>query len=101
VSIAANSSAKTVADAINGQSDATGVKAIAYTTATLSDLSGTVGSGQTISFSLSGKNQATVTYTVPSGETASMSGLADAINAVKDTTGITASYNKTVTQSSL
>jgi len=46
VSIAANSSAKTVADAINGQSDATGVKAIAYTTATLSDLSGAVGSGK-------------------------------------------------------
>lgn len=79
-----NSTAKDIADLVNGATSTTGVTATAYTQATLSGLT-TAG---TVSFELSGSGTANINVNVASQS--DLSELADAINAVASTTSITA-----------
>lgn len=92
ISYAINSSAKTIADAINTAAGSLGVIATASNSATL----GTLGAAGTVSFVLNGSNvSATVT------DTADLSALAAAINGVSSSTGITASFANSSNKSEL
>ncbi|MGY6277392.1 flagellin N-terminal helical domain-containing protein, partial [Methylomonas sp. MgM2] len=87
VAVASGSdTAKTVAASINNVADQTGVQATAITNAVLQNAS----ADGTYSFVLEGSASATVSASVTGG---SLSGIADAINAVSGQTGITAKYD--------
>jgi len=81
--IAADASARDVAAAINAKQSSTGVSATAKTDADL-----TVGAAGLVEFTLTGKAAATISYSV--ANTSDLSGLAEKINAVASSTGITA-----------
>ena len=87
IDVAANSSAKTIADQINAATAGTGVTATAYSQATLSSLN----QAGTVSFTLTGLAAANISTNVAS--TSDLSDLADAINAVTSTTGIDATLS--------
>jgi flagellin len=85
ITVAENSSARSIAALINNSSGRTGVAASAVTTATLSNLS----ANGKVSFELQGTNSdaVTVSATVTSSD---LTALAQAINTVSGSTGITA-----------
>lgn len=82
-SAGAGSSAQAVASAANAISGDTGVTAEARTTASF-----TVNTAETYSFNLTGDASAAISFNV--SNTGDLSGVADAINAVSATTGISA-----------
>jgi flagellin len=84
--IAANATARTVSDAVNAITASTGVTADARTTATLE----TLDTAGTVSFTLANNNGGTAAVTATLASTSDLGVLADAINAVAATTGITA-----------
>jgi flagellin len=84
--VAANATASTVADAVNGVTASTGVTASASTTATLGTLSAT----GTVSFTLSNNDGGSASVSATLASTSDLGALADAINAVAATTGTTA-----------
>ncbi|QSA95858.1 flagellin [Methylococcus sp. EFPC2] len=97
--ITAGSTAKGIADAVNNVSTTTGVTASATTTATIASL----GSAGTVSFTLSGESNASISVAVAS--TTDLGSLASAINDKTGATGITAALSAdkasiTLTQSS-
>ncbi len=83
VTSGAGSSAKAVADAINAETGKTGVTAQARTTASF-----TIGANDTYAFNLKGTSTAAINVTVT--DTTNLSSVADAINQVSATTGISA-----------
>jgi flagellin len=92
ISIDRDSTAKQIADKVNGSSGATGVTAEAVTKAKLSGLS----SAGTVSFSLTGSNTSPVTINAlvtGSGTSADLTALANAINTQSGNTGIRASLD--------
>ncbi len=88
--LAAGSSAKTVATAINAFTALSGVTAIATTKATISNV--TTGSVQ---FQLTGANSTPIVVSATVNNASDLSPLAQAINAQSGTTGITAVADKT------
>lgn len=89
VSVAANASAKTIAEAVNSVTEETGVTADAVTYA---KISGVTASG-TLSFDLQGSNSDAVTVSANIGT--DLSELAKSINDVSGQTGITATLDDT------
>lgn len=88
-SVAANDSAKAIADSINGATGSTGIKATASTSATIgSFVSGGVG---TVTFTLSGRSSAAISANVTTAS--DLTNLADAINAQTASTGIAATLS--------
>ena len=87
VTFAAAASAKTVAAAVNDQTSATGVAAVATTKAKLS----AVGVGD-ITFTLTGGGSA-VGISAAVQSTTDLTNLKDAINAASGTTGVTATFD--------
>ncbi len=87
--VSANETAKSIAEGINATTKDSGVSATAITQAKLSSLSGT----GTVAFKLAGKNSTAVTISANVASTSDLSGLADAINKVASTTGISAEAN--------
>ncbi len=87
--VSANETAKSIAEGINATTKDSGVSASAITQAKLSSLSGT----GTVAFKLAGKNSTAVTISANVASTSDLSGLADAINKVASTTGISAEAN--------
>jgi flagellin len=87
--LAAGSSANAVATAINAYTAASGVTAVATTTATLSSI--TAGAVQ---FKLTGANSSPVTISATVSNASDLSALAQAINAQSGTTNITAVADK-------
>ena len=85
ISFAAESSAKTVAAAVNAQSATTGVSAAAKTNLVLDTLS----HAGTVSFNLTGTGTSAISTSVAA--TSDLTSIRDAVNAVAGTTGITAS----------
>jgi len=85
ISFADDSSAKTVAAAVDAQSATTGVSAAAKTNLVLDTLS----DAGTVSFSLTGTGTASISTSVAA--TSDLTSIRDAVNAVAGTTGITAS----------
>ena len=85
ITLAGGESAKTIADAVNAQSQNTGVQAHARTMATL-----TAGNTGTFTFDLTGSNTTAAGISVQITNTADLSKVADAINAKAAQTGITA-----------
>jgi len=85
ISFDAESSAKTVAAAVNAQSATTGVSAAAKTNLVLDTLS----HAGTVSFNLTGTGTAAISTSVAA--TSDLTSIRDAVNAVAGTTGITAS----------
>ncbi|MDD2468185.1 MAG: flagellin hook IN motif-containing protein, partial [Desulfobulbus sp.] len=85
VTVAANATAKTIADKINNISNDTGVSATAVTKAQL-----TVGATGAQSFQLFGKNTTGETISANITDTTNLTELSDAINAKAAETGITA-----------
>ncbi len=97
--LAAGSSAKDVAAAINGKSASTGVTATASTTATISGVTAGAVSFKLVGSNLSTNSGGTVTpHTVTISATVSdgqdLSAVAQAVNAQSGTTGITATADK-------
>jgi len=90
--LAAGSSAKAIADAINGLSSSTGVTATATSTATISGLT----QSGAISFKLVGANDSAspVTISATISSTSDLSAIAQAVNAQSSTTNITATSDK-------
>jgi flagellin len=88
IAVAAGSSAKTLAQQVNGQSSNTGVTATARTATDVS-----VGATGAYSFTLQGSNATAAQFSVNVTNTADLSGMADAINAKAAQTGITAIAN--------
>jgi len=88
--IGSGATAKAIADAVNSQSEKTGVTATARTTVTMSDLS----AAGTVSFNLYGANGASASISAAIDDPTDLSALADAINQKSDTTGVTASFDK-------
>jgi flagellin len=86
VSVGATTSAKSIAAAINNQTEDSGVSATATTYAKLD----TLGADDTVSFTLTGSDSATVSAAITTGD---FSNLADAINDVAGQTGITATLS--------
>ena len=84
LTVAANSSARTLAAQVNAATASTGVEATAISQATLSTLS----AAGTVQFSLAGADTAAISASVAA--TDDLTSLADAVNAVASTTGITA-----------
>ena len=82
--------AKEIADAVNSQSEQTGVTATARTTVTMSSLA----SAGTVSFTLHGANDKTATVTANITDPNDLSALANAINQTTGTTGVSASFDK-------
>src|SRR5690606_4922213 len=92
ISYAINSSAKTIADAINATAGSLGVTATASNSTTL----GTLGAAGVVSFQLNGSNvSANVT------DVNDLSALAAAINGVAGTTGVSASFANAADKSEL
>ncbi|MCU7906854.1 MAG: flagellin [Candidatus Thiodiazotropha sp. (ex Epidulcina cf. delphinae)] len=90
--IAAGATARTVAETVNAISGSTGVEANARTVATIDTLSANV-AGETLSFTLGNNNAsspATADISVNIVSVTDLGSLADAINAVAGSTGITA-----------
>ncbi len=87
--VSADETAKSIAEGINATTKDSGVSATAITKAKLSSVSA---SGQ-VSFKLYGKNSTAATISVNVASTSDLSGLADAINKVASTTGISAEAN--------
>ncbi|TFW29263.1 flagellin [Massilia arenosa] len=83
--LAAGSSAKQVAEAVNGLTSQTGVTATAKTTATIANVA-----AGAVSFKLSGANSSAVTISATVSDTNNLSSVAQAINAQSGTTNITA-----------
>ena len=92
ISYAADSSAKTIADAINAKTGNIGVTATASNATTL----GNLGAAGTVSFALNGSN---VSATI--ADTSDLSALAAAINGVSSSTGVTASFETSANKSEL
>ncbi|MBI5781111.1 MAG: flagellin [Rhodocyclales bacterium] len=88
--ITAGVTAKQIADAVNSQSEQTGVTATARTTVTMSSLA----SAGTVSFTLHGANNASATVTAQITDKNDLSALANAINQTTGTTGVSASFDK-------
>jgi len=88
VSVSDNATAKTIAAAVNNQTEDSGVSATATTYAKLDTLG--VNPSDTVSFTLTGSASATVSASVTSTD---FSNLADAINDVSGQTGITATLS--------
>jgi flagellin len=86
VSVGAADSAKSIAAAVNNQTEDSGVSATATTYAKLD----TLGADDTVSFTLTGSSSATVSASIT---TADFSNLADAINDVAGQTGVTATLS--------
>ncbi|WP_141056538.1 flagellin [Tepidiphilus succinatimandens] len=82
--------AKQIADAVNSQSEKTGVTATARTTVTMSSLA----SAGTVSFTLHGANDKTAQVTADITDPNDLSALANAINQTTGTTGVSASFDK-------
>jgi len=82
--------AKEIADAVNSQSEKTGVTATARTTVTMSSLA----SAGTVSFTLHGANDKTAQVTANITDPNDLSALANAINQTTGTTGVSASFDK-------
>lgn len=82
--------AKEIADAVNSQSEKTGVTATARTTVTMSSLA----SAGTVSFTLHGANDKTAQVTADITDPNDLSALANAINQTTGTTGVSASFDK-------
>jgi len=96
VNIAANASAREIAAKVNGVSNDTGVVATASTTATLSSLSTTHGTG-VLSFELTGSNTTAVKVSAQvtsNATTTDLSAMVEAINDKSGQTGITATINQ-------
>ncbi len=87
--VSANETAKSIAEGINATTKDSGVSAKAVTMAKLSSVSTT----GTVAFKLYGKNSTAATISVNVASTSDLTGLADAINKVASTTGITAEAN--------
>jgi len=87
--LAAGTSAKAIADAVNGLSSTTGVTATASTTATLSNV--TAGA---VSFKLQGANATAVTISATVSSASDLSAIAQAVNAQSSSTNITATSDK-------
>ena len=85
VTMQANSSAKTAATDINGISNKTGVEALAKTQLQFELGAGYTDTEDTVTFDLNGTSISAA---------ASLTGIADSINAVSATTGVTASFNE-------
>lgn len=88
--ITAGVTAKQIADAVNSQSEKTGVTATARTTVTMSSLA----SAGTVSFTLHGANDKTAQVTADITDPNDLSALANAINQTTGTTGVSASFDK-------
>lgn len=88
VSVSANATAKTIASAVNNQTEDSGVTATAVSYAKLDTLG--VNPSDTVSFTLTGSASATVSAAITSTD---FSNLADAINDVSGQTGITATLS--------
>jgi flagellin len=89
ISVGANDSAKSIADAVNANSESTGVTATAITYAKLD----AVGATGTLSFTLNGKNEAAgdaVTVSANVTDVNDLTTLANAVNDQAGKTGITA-----------
>jgi len=85
VTLVGGESAKVIADAVNAQSQSTGVTAHARTMATM-----TAGNTGTFTFELTGSNTSPAAISVQINNTADLSKVAEAINAKSGQTGITA-----------
>jgi len=86
VSVSAGATAKTIASAVNNQTEDSGVTATAVSYAKLD----TLGADDTVSFTLTGSASATVSAAIT---TTDFSNLANAINDVSGQTGITATLS--------
>ncbi|MGA6097094.1 flagellin [Stutzerimonas marianensis] len=86
ITVAALSSAKAIAQAVNGESGSTGVNADARTAIELSTLS----DAGTYTFNLQGANSSAVAITATATSTTDFSDFAEKINAVSGSTGIVA-----------
>jgi flagellin len=86
VSVAANASAKAIADSVNSVSATTGVTATARNEVTLASLAET----GTVTFDLYGSNSSAVAVSANVVSTTDLSSLAEAINAKSSSTGVTA-----------
>jgi flagellin len=86
VSVSAGATAKTIASAVNNQTEDSGVTATAVSYAKLD----TLGADDTVSFTLTGSSSATVSAAIT---TTDFSNLANAINDVSGQTGITATLS--------
>lgn len=89
MTLAAGSSAKDVAAAVNAFTSQSGVTAVPVTEATLSGV--TAGSVQ---FTMTGANSDAITVSATVNDTSDLAPLAQAINAQAETTGITATADK-------
>ncbi len=91
VDVAANGSAKTIADGINQKSEQTGVTANAITFARL----GSISEAGTVSFDLQGQNENdAITVSAAVTDVADLTNLANAINDVSGRTGISATLSE-------
>lgn len=87
VNVGVGDSAKDIAAAVNNKTEDSGVSASAVTYAKLDSLAVATGDTDTVSFTLTGADSATVSASVSETD---FTGLADAINAVSGQTGVTA-----------
>lgn len=87
--LAAGTSAKAIASAVNGLTSQTGVSATATTTATLSGV--TAGA---VSFKLTGGNATAVTISATVSSSSDLSAIAQAVNAQSSVTNVTATADK-------
>jgi len=96
VNLVGGESAKVIADAVNAQSQSTGVTAHARTQATM-----TAGNSGTFTFDLTGSNTTAAAISVQINNTSDLSKVAEAINAKSAQTGISAiAQGGTVTMTS-
>ena len=97
VALAVNSSARDVANGVNGVSDATGITAQARTVAKIDITGGTTTNAETLSFNLYGSNDANVDDKVAISANITdwndLSAVADAVNKEAGKTGVTARAN--------
>ena len=84
IDVAANGTAQAIAAQVNAATAGTGVEATALTQASF----GTLSAAGTVAFTLSGSSSAAISTTVSA--TSDLTEIADAINAVTSTTGVTA-----------